>query len=288
VDKLRSVVRYAVGLPNVGEFADVGLLRDLAVDAEQAGWDGVYVWDHLLYHDTEWPAVNPTVAAAAIAARTSRIRVIVACTLARRRVQVVARETVSLDRLSGGRLTLVTPLGSAEAEFAGFGEPTDLPARGAALTRSLDELVMLWSAQPVTLARGDRPVRLVPGPQQQPRIPIWVGGRWPNRAPLRRAARFDGAMPTFVDQRSRMVPPAEFAAATRYLARHRPTGLAGYDLALEGTSEPDTAADLVESYVDAGLTWWVEAMGWWRVPAHAPAGTAVAAARDRISAGPVG
>jgi len=280
------MIRYAIGLPSLGEFGDPRRMRDLAVLAEESGWDGVYLWDHVLYREPDWPVANPTVTATAIATATSRIRIILACVLARRRVQVVARETVALDVLSGGRLTLVTPLGSLDSEFAGFGEPADLPARGEALSRNLDDLVRLWSGEPVLVGGGTEPVQMVPGPVQRPRIPIWGGGRWPNRKPLRRAARFDGAMPTFVDQKDRRLPPEEFAAATAYLAGRRDAGLAGYDIALEGSTDPAEAADVTASYVEAGMTWWIEEMGWWRVPPDAPPGAVVRFARERIAAGP--
>ena len=280
------MTRYAIGLPNVGEFGDPRLLRDLAVLAEESGWDGVYLWDHTLFHEPEWPVANPTVTAAAIAVATRRVRILLACVLARRRVAVVARETVGLDLLSDGRLTLVAPLGSLDLEFAGFGEPADLRARGEALTRNLEDLVRLWSGEPVVLGGGAGPVQMVPPPVQRPRIPIWCGGTWPNRRPLRRAARFDGAMPTFADQKTRRPPPEEFAAATAYIAGHREGGLAGYDVVLEGSTDPDSAAEVVSSYVDAGLTWWVEEMGWWRVPPDAPPGAVARFARERIAAGP--
>jgi alkanesulfonate monooxygenase SsuD/methylene tetrahydromethanopterin reductase-like flavin-dependent oxidoreductase (luciferase family) len=282
------MIRYAIGLPNVGEFGDPGRLRDLAVLAEESGWDGVYLWDHILFHEPDWPVANPTVTAAAVAAATSRIRIMMACALARRRVAVVARETVALDVLSDGRLTLVTPLGSLDREWSGFGEPADLRARGEALTRNLDDLVRLWSGEPVVMSGATEPVQMVPPPVQRPRIPIWCGGTWPNRKPLRRAARFDGAMPTFRDQKTRRLPPEEFAAATAYLAEHRDGQHShrGYDVALEGSTDPAEAAEVISSYVDAGLTWWVEEMGWWRVPADAPPGAAVGFARERIAAGP--
>ncbi len=200
-------VRYAVGLPNVGEFGDTRVLVELAVLAEEHGWDGVYLWDHILYHDQSWPVANPTVTAAAIAALTNRIRLIVMHVLPRRRVSLVARESVSLDVLSGGRLTFAAAIGSNDLEYAGFGEPADLRARGALLDAALRDLCGLWSSEEVTVAGGSEPVRMVPGPLQQPRIPIWCGGRWPNRAPLRRAARYDGAMPTFEAHNKRVVAP---------------------------------------------------------------------------------
>jgi alkanesulfonate monooxygenase SsuD/methylene tetrahydromethanopterin reductase-like flavin-dependent oxidoreductase (luciferase family) len=291
-------VRYAVGLPNVGEFGDTRVLVELAVLAEEHGWDGVYLWDHVLYHDPSWPVANPTVTAAAIAALTNRIRLIVMHVLPRRRVQIVARESVSLDVLSGGRLTFAAVIGSMDLEYAGFGEATDLRARGALLDAALADLCGLWSAEPVTVADGAEPVRMVPGPLQQPRIPIWCGGRWPNRAPLRRAARYDGAMPTFVQNTP--VPASELAAAVAFIASCREDAGAAtagadragapdegaqrpdFDIAMEGATEPATAAATVASYAEVGLTWWVEAMGWWR----AEPGTAVAAARSRIFAGP--
>ncbi|NUP01332.1 MAG: LLM class flavin-dependent oxidoreductase [Nonomuraea sp.] len=256
------MVRHAVGLPNVGEFGDPALLVDLAVAAEESGWDGVYLWDHLLYHDPGWPVANPTVVLSAIAARTSRIRIGVLMTaLPRRRVQTVAKETATLDVLSGGRLTFGAGLGSLDAEYTDFGEDADLRARAARLDQGLEELTRLWD-------------RLPPTPAQRPRIPIWCPGRWPTRAGFRRAARWDGAMPTFHDfGRERPVPVAEFARVVDFLAAERGS-LDGFDIALEGRA----ADGLVDAYAAAGMTWWVEAMGWWRGGAGE--------ARTTIAAGP--
>jgi alkanesulfonate monooxygenase SsuD/methylene tetrahydromethanopterin reductase-like flavin-dependent oxidoreductase (luciferase family) len=289
-------VRYAVGLPNVGEFGDPGVLVELAVLAEEHGWDGVYLWDHVLFHDPAWPVANPTVTAAAIAAVTDRIRLIVVCVLPRRRVQVVARESVSLDVLSGGRLTMVAAIGSLDREYSGFGESAELKGRGAALDTRLADLRALWTAEPAVVSGGSEPVRMVPPPIQL-HIPIWCGGRWPNRAGMRRAARFDGAMPTFVGQTSRVVTPAELGAAVEFVVALR-GDLHDFDVVMEGATERPTAAATVASYAAVGLTWWIEAMGWWRatpggtpgaVPLAAPLaapGAAVAAARTRILAGP--
>jgi alkanesulfonate monooxygenase SsuD/methylene tetrahydromethanopterin reductase-like flavin-dependent oxidoreductase (luciferase family) len=276
------MVRYAVGLPVVGEFGDPLLLTELAVRAEEHGWDGVYLWDHLLYHHPEWSVASPVVTLAAIAARTSRIRLGVLVTaLARRRVQVVARETASLDVLSGGRLVFGAGLGSMDAEYAAFGEDPDLRTRAARLDESLDALVALWSGEPVSVHGTQvrvNGVQMRPVPVQRPRIPVWCAGKWPNRAGFRRAARWDGVMPTFVEYgRDKPVPPEVFAAAVRFVARERGS-LAGFDIALEGWTRPETAAATVAAYAEAGLTWWVEAMGWWR--------GGVAQARERITAGP--
>ncbi|GAA5037465.1 alkanesulfonate monooxygenase SsuD/methylene tetrahydromethanopterin reductase-like flavin-dependent oxidoreductase (luciferase family) [Thermocatellispora tengchongensis] len=255
------MVRFAVGLPNVGEFGDPGVLVELGVAAEEHGWDGVFLWDHLLYHDRSWPVANSVVVLSAVAARTRRVRLGVLMTaLPRRRVQNVAKETATLDVLSGGRLVVGAGLGSMDAEYAEFGEDPDLRARAAKLDRGLEELTRLWR-------------RLPPAPVQ-PRIPIWCPGRWPTKAGLRRAARWDGAMPTFHHfGRERPVPVAEFARVVGFLAAERGS-LDGFDIALEGRA----ADGLVGGYAAAGMTWWVEAMGWWR--------GGVAEARATIAAGP--
>jgi alkanesulfonate monooxygenase SsuD/methylene tetrahydromethanopterin reductase-like flavin-dependent oxidoreductase (luciferase family) len=272
------MTRYAVGLPNVGQLADPHSLVELAVAAEDHGWDGVFLWDHVLYHHPEWSVLNPVVVASAIAARTSRIRLGVLMTaLPRRRTHVVARETATLDVLSGGRLVLGAGIGSMDAEYRAFGEDPDLRVRGQRLDSSLGRLAAFWSGEPVPMPSGDL-VRMLPTPVQRPRVPVWCAGRWPNRPGFRRAARWDGVVATFVDAgRTVPVPVADFAAAVRFVADERGS-LAGFDVALEGWSEPANAYATVAPYVDAGLTWWIEAMGWWR--------GGVEAARDRIEAGP--
>ncbi|XVU27610.1 LLM class flavin-dependent oxidoreductase [Actinoplanes sp. CA-054009] len=228
-------MKYAVGLPTVGEFGDVRALTELAVAAERHGWDGVHLWDHLLYHEPGWPVTSSIVAASAIAAVTSRLRIVLTVALPRRQVQDVAQDTASLDALSGRRLTLLATLGSMDREYIEFGLDPALPARGRALDERLGTLTALWDRWGV------------------PRIPIWCAGRWPNKAGLRRAARFDGAMPTFEAQRDRNVPPGDFAAAAAFVG--------GGDIALEGAA---TSAAQIAPYAAAGMTWWVEACGWWR------------------------
>jgi hypothetical protein len=110
-----------------------------------------------------------------------------------------------------------------------------------------------------------------------PEIPLWCGGRWPRKPGLRRAARFEGAHLTFADQRDSRVSVETFADAVDFVR-----GLAGnrrFDIAVEGATEPGTAAGHIAPYAAAGATWWVEVMGWWRGD--------LATARDRITAGPL-
>ncbi len=263
--------RCAIGVPNVGLFGDPSLLVDLAVAAEEHGWDGFFVWDHQLYWDPEWHVADPVVVVAAIAARTARLRIgILVNVLARRRVGKVARESVTLDQLSQGRLVFGAGLGSRAEEFTAFGEPGDAKERAARLDESLDLLDALWTGEPVTY-RGEHltatDVTMLPRPVQQPRIPIWCGGRWPARAPFRRAARWDGVMPTHTGYGlGETMPPDEFLAAVRYTREHR-AAPGPFDVALEGRTagtEPDRGGGHVLPYAKAGLTWWIEALGWWR------------------------
>ena len=236
-------MRRAIGLPTVGEFGDVRTLLDLAVAAERHGWDGVQLWDHVLFHEPGWPVVSPTVTAAAIAAATTRLRILLTVVLPRRQVQDVALDTAGIDQLSGGRLTVVAAIGSMDSEYADFGLDPDLRVRGRTLDERLARLTDLWAEWKV------------------PSIPIWCAGRWPNKAGLRRAARFDGAMPTFGRLPSQNVPVDEFADAASFV-RGLATGTV--DIALEGATSPATAAAQIAPYAAAGATWWIEALGWWR------------------------
>jgi len=268
-----------VGVPNVGTFGDPRLLVDLAVAAEEAGWDGFFLWDHLLWDDPQGHVADPTVVISAVAARTERIRIaIMVNSLARRRPAKVARETATLDVLTAGRLIVGAGLGTLTSEFTAFGESADPRVRAARLDESLHLLDALWTGRPVTFhgeyltAAG---VTMLPRPVQRPRIPIWCGGRWPNKRPFRRAARWDGVMPVHTGYGlGETMPPAELQAIVTYTQEHRKeTG--PFDVALEGRTDgsaADLGGQLVASYVRAGLTWWIEALGWWRgTPAEAMA-----------------
>jgi alkanesulfonate monooxygenase SsuD/methylene tetrahydromethanopterin reductase-like flavin-dependent oxidoreductase (luciferase family) len=253
------------------------MLVELAVAAEEAGWDGFFLWDHLLWRDPGGHVADSTVVISAAAARTERIRIgIMVNQLARRRAAKVARETITLDVLSGGRLIVGAGLGSLPAEFTAFGESADPRVRAARLDESLHLLDALWTGQPVTfhgeyLTATD--VTMLPRPVQRPRIPIWCGGRWPNQRPFRRAARWDGVMPTHVGYGlGETMPPDELRAVIRYTREHRTTD-GPFDVALEGRTDgsaADRGAQVVTAYARVGLTWWIEALGWWRgTPADA-------------------
>src|SRR5215216_4513076 len=167
------------------ELADAKLLADLAARADAAGWDGFFLWDHVDYRPPVTALADPWVCMAAIACATERVRIGPLITPpARRRIHKLARETVTLDRLSGGRLIFGAGLGSDNSgEFSKFGEESDAKARAKRLDEGLDQLAAYWGGG------------FEPRPLQQPRIPIWLAAHWPNRKPVRRALNWDGVFP---------------------------------------------------------------------------------------------
>lgn len=259
-------MRFAIYLPTVKEFADVRLLADLAHQAEQSGWDGVFVWDVLSLSLTKkpWPQVDAWTALAAIAGSTSRVRIgPIVEAVARRRPWKLARETASVDRLSRGRLVLGVGLGAdPESEFAAFGEDANARVRAEKLDEGLDVLTKLWSGRAV--AHRGRHFRVkrttfLPRPKQSPRIPIWVGGSWPNTAALRRALRWDGFVPIHPDWPDEVLSPQDYRAISAIKRGARRT--APFELGFTTTyagDRPELTSDEVRRYEAAGVTWWLQ------------------------------
>jgi alkanesulfonate monooxygenase SsuD/methylene tetrahydromethanopterin reductase-like flavin-dependent oxidoreductase (luciferase family) len=207
--------------------------------------------------------VDPWVALAAVAMATERIRIGTLITpLARRRPWKVARETVSLDHLSGGRLTLGVGLGfPADAEFETFGEETDDRVRAEKLDEGLEILTGLWSGQPFSYAGNQFRLQedtFLPRPVQSPRIPIWVAGIWPARAPYRRAARWDGVVP-IVDGDGPPSPEDLREIVGFVKAGRSEEG----PLDVVCGAGPDLDAEKVAVYEEAGATWLNAGVGDW-------------------------
>lgn len=248
-------MKFGVTICNHGEYADPNLLADLAVDAEQAGWDGVFVWDHIA-RDGEPPMTDPWIALAAIATRTQRVKIGPMVTpLARRRPWKVARETVALDHLSNGRLILGVGLGIHPEEFERLGEEQTFKGRASLLDEALDVIVALWSGEPVDHhgQAFDVQAHFRPTPLQTPRIPIWVGGGWPNRAPFRRAARFDGSFPNAIDG---SLQPTDYRDITDLISRHRVIETP-FTLVHQGNGGPGDI-DRWPQFAAVGVDWWLE------------------------------
>ena len=227
------------------ELVDPRLLADLGARAEAAGWDGVFLWDHVAYRAPVRAISDPWVALTAIACSTSRLRLGTMVTpLSRRRVQKLARETVTLDRLSDGRLTLGVGLGSdTTGELAPFGEVVEPRERAKLLDDGLTRLGELWGGE------------FEPVPVQRPRIPIWVASRWPSRRPLRRAARWDGLFPIELPGPDGL---AELGHEVRELrdAAGSPTEGDAFDLVVEIAAGEDP-----QPWARAGATWVLTGFG---------------------------
>jgi alkanesulfonate monooxygenase SsuD/methylene tetrahydromethanopterin reductase-like flavin-dependent oxidoreductase (luciferase family) len=277
-------MKFAVDLPNYGKFGDPALLLELAIEAEAAGWDGFFLWDHLV-SGGRTPVTDPWVVMSAVAVGTERIRFGPMVTpLARRRMNNLARATVALDHLSGGRFVMGVGLGHFDdKEFAAFGDAGDRKVRAQILDESLDILGKLWSGEAVEYT-GDhvhaRTTPFLPTPVQRPRIPIWVAGLWPNKRPMRRAAAWDGAFP--IDARgdlTEQMSPEDMADAIAYVDANR-TAKGPFDIVHAGLMSGDGAHDieLARRYAEVGVTWWLEHVY--------PSRMSPAAVRKLIHAGP--
>jgi probable F420-dependent oxidoreductase len=255
---------YGIDVPTSGEYADVRLLAQLAREAEEAGWDGFFVYDSIAT-DTPEPLTDPWIALTAIALATSRLRFGTLVTpLARRRPWKLARETATLDHLSGGRLILGVGLGGGAREFDDLGEIAEPKRRAAMLDEALDVLAGLWGGEPFSYAGQHYQVhdaQFLPRPLQEPRIPIWVGGIWPTRAPFRRAARWDGVFPHYRGPAGpAMMPPDALRELVSFVGEHR-RAPEPFDVVLRNKAPSgDLArdAETAAGYAAAGLTWWLE------------------------------
>lgn len=263
-------MKYAINVPNFGAYADPRFTAELAHDAEVAGWDGFFVWDHInAAYEPGSPMADPWVLLTAIALATERIHIGTMVTpLPRRRPWKLARETATLDRLSNGRLILGVGLGfPGSHEFEAFGEESDERIRAAKLDEGLAVLAGLWSGERFSFD-GEHyqvsDVEFVPTPVQRPRIPIWVAQMHPHTRPLKRAARWDGLVPM---HETEMFPePEHIAQAVELIRAERPEG-GTFDVCVPLLVPADRAGTVerVAEYESVGATWMQ--VGAWSVEA---------------------
>ena len=277
--KVRTKMQFGIDIPNSGVYSDPGLIAELAHEVEDSGWDGLFTWDHLAYCPFYTgadagpdsgevrrgaPIADPWVSLAAAACRTDRIRIGTMVTpVPRRRPWKLARETVSLDRLSNGRLILGVGMGDPrDVEYENFGEDGDPRVRAKKLDEGLDVLAGLWSGEPFDYEGEYYRVKdavFLPQPVQSPRIPIWVGGVWPRKAPFRRAARWDGVYPIKADG---PLDPRDVSAIASYISSQRASDTP-YDIAVAGDitgGDPVKTGDITAEYAEAGATWLVQGL----------------------------
>lgn len=246
----RTWLQSALWLPLFDDLADPAVIAYLAAEAEEAGWHGLFVWDHLRWQAPVRQVADPWITLAAIATATERLRFGPMVTpLARRRPAKVAKETATLDRLSGGRLTLGVGLGSDRfaGELSATGEELDDRQRGEMLDASLEILAAAWSGRPVHHDGRHYTVdgiSFLPRPVQRPGVPVWAAGRPGSRKPLRRAARHDGFVPVNLDH------PDQLADIVTTITGLRRGKTAPYDIAVPLPPSADPAP-----YAKVGATW---------------------------------
>jgi alkanesulfonate monooxygenase SsuD/methylene tetrahydromethanopterin reductase-like flavin-dependent oxidoreductase (luciferase family) len=269
-------MRSMLGLPNGGACGDPTFLADLAQVAEDAGWEAVLIEDYVDYQGQDLPTCDPWVALAAMATRTTRVLLGTAVTpIARRRPWRVAQEVATLDRLSGGRAVLGVGAGDPrDPTYERLDEETDLRKRAAMLDEGLAIIDGLWRGEPLHFEGRHYRVRQLAlrlTPVQRPRVPIWVGGLWPRRGPVERAARWDGAMLGWkvgpAGSEVEMTPD-DVSQLVAEVRRLRPQGLEGFDFVMGGRrrrADEEAERDWLSRIEAAGATWWME----WMPPGEA-------------------
>jgi alkanesulfonate monooxygenase SsuD/methylene tetrahydromethanopterin reductase-like flavin-dependent oxidoreductase (luciferase family) len=284
-------LKHGIAVPNFG--TDPNDLIELGVAAEQAGFDGYFLWDHIVFSNKgDGPPIqDPWLVLSVVAVRTSRITIgTVVTPVPRRRPWQLARQLTTLDRLSNGRVVLGVGIGSpAYGDFGIFHEPSGERERAELLDEGLDVLAGLWSGETFSYSGKHLhvdPVRFTPAPVQRPRIPVWVAGTLPAPRPIARAARWDGFVPIRFSRGGLVRPSAaDIAEVTSRITAGRANDGHdgnGYDMVVWAEVAPEPAAlpGLARPYADAGATWWIETArpepDWWEGVA------------GRVAAGPVG
>jgi alkanesulfonate monooxygenase SsuD/methylene tetrahydromethanopterin reductase-like flavin-dependent oxidoreductase (luciferase family) len=257
-------MKFGLSLPNHGDYGDIQRITELAILAEESGWDGFFLWDHIARGKA--PQIDSWIAMAAIAVNTNKMRLgLMVTPLTRRRPWKVTREIVTLDHLSKGRMILGIGLGDFQGkEFENFGEIADKKTRGEMLDEGLAIIVGLQSGENFSYAGTHYQIKqtiFTPKPVQRPHVPVWVAGKWPNKKPFRRAAQWDGAVPIHRSRNlTEYLTPDEIREIRGYIHEHRQVDTS-FDICLSGILPAKNLAgdrEIVRPYEEAGVSWWIE------------------------------
>jgi alkanesulfonate monooxygenase SsuD/methylene tetrahydromethanopterin reductase-like flavin-dependent oxidoreductase (luciferase family) len=262
-------VKYGLDMASAGVAGDARTMSELAHIAEESGWDGIFLEDYIIWQShPDVPTYDPWITLAAMAMRTQRIRLGTMVTpIPRRRTWKLAQELVTLDHLSNGRMILGIGLGDtgesigSDLSFAHFGEMQDPKQRARMLDEGIEIITRVWRGEPFSFD-GEfykiREVQILPKPVQQPRIPIWVGGGYPNRGPVARALRWDGSC--MYKQQGQWMQPEDVRALRERVIAQRGTA-DGHDIAVGGAprwEDEKKQRAYLESIAVEGVTWWHE------------------------------
>jgi len=258
-------VKFGLYVPNFGRSSYPLTLVQMAVDAEKSGWDGFFLWDHLVEWDKRLPLSDSLTMLAAIAVKTKRIRIGTTLSpLPRYKPWALARQTATLDHLSNGRFILSVGLGVVEScDYARFGEDQDNVVLAERLDEPLQIITGLWSGKRFSF-RGKHyhvgPSVFLPTPKQCPRIPIWVGGSWPRKGPFKRAARWDGVLPLRLPEG--LPRPSDLREIAAFINKRRSVA-GGFDFVNIGWTtgvDKEKDAEKVAAFTEGGMTWWLESL----------------------------
>ncbi len=252
-------MKYGFVLPKMDPFLAIELVRE----AEAHNWDGFFVWEPV------W-GIDPWVTLGALATVTERIKLGTLLTPpSRRRPWKLASETATLDVLSKGRAILSIGLGALDTGFKEFGEVTDRKTRAELLDETIDILTGLWQGEPTEYKGVHYQItktKFGPGPAsvQKPRIPIWVVGAWGWSKSMERVLKCDGILPTILEPNKKWgeLKPEHICEIKSYVDKNRKLE-SPFDIIVEKTSpgdDPETAAEVVRPWAEAGATWWIESM----------------------------
>jgi hypothetical protein len=246
---------------------DARIAADFALQAEQSGWDGFFVWEPI------W-GIDAWISLAAAAMVTERIKLGTMLTpLSRMRPWKIASETATLDNLSSGRVILAVGLGAVDTGFEDFGEITDRKTRAELLDEGLEILTSLWTGKPFRHTGKHYQVEITektfqppPSPIQKPRIPIWVVGAWPSTKSMNRVLQYDGLLPAVLGEdgkvRLDVIAPSKISKMKEFIDVNRDQATP-FNIIMEGQTPGDDlqkAGAIVSSYRDVGVTWWIEAL----------------------------
>jgi alkanesulfonate monooxygenase SsuD/methylene tetrahydromethanopterin reductase-like flavin-dependent oxidoreductase (luciferase family) len=254
-------LRFGLFLPPFGPFAEPKAAVEVARRAELAGWDGVFLWDHLLPEGGAFAVADPWVMLGAMAAVTERVLLGTMVTpLARRRPWVIARQVATLNRLSSGRAVLGVGLG-VRPDFEAFGEDADTKRRAEMVDEALEIIERLWSGEAFTFAGRHYRVDVPLSTPEEKRVPVWVANVGGRAGSLKRAARHDGIFPLAAGQRD--ISPEDLSDMAKRLEELGATVGNGFDIVLRGNASaawPEQLQQPLKALAAAGMTWWLETL----------------------------
>lgn len=263
----RHELRYGLYLPNFGKQASARMYVELAKEAEKNGWNGFFLWDHILEWDKHIPLFDTYSILAAIAVNTKSIRVGTSVSpLPRYKPWNLARRIATIDHLSAGRMILGVGLGVEESsDYRRFGESPEPRVLAEKLDESLEIIAGLCTGRKFSYHSGrhykiERETTFLPPPVQKPRIPIWTGGNWPNKGPFRRAAKWDGIIP--LKAPGKLLQPSDLKEIMAFVSEQR-NDMNNFDVAVIGWTAGKDArrdSDKISSFAKAGATWWLESL----------------------------